>query len=97
MRTCGKDAWMKEKWHNTRLESATCWGGFISLYCPINILTVIKLRIILCVGHVARVEKKAEFVFIFVYGLPEERNLFCCYGHGFESMCGLQFFGKVFY
>jgi hypothetical protein len=57
----------------------------------------IKLRMILCVGHVARAEKNLRLVSIFVYGLPEDKNLFCGYGHGFESMRGLQFFGNVFY
>jgi hypothetical protein len=86
---------MKEKWHNTGMESATRWGGFISFYCSINILTVIKLRMI--VGHVAGVEKKRlRLAFVFVYGLPED-NLFCGYGHGFESMLGLQLFSNLFY
>ena len=52
---------------------------------------------ILCVGHVARVEKNLKLVFMFVCGLPEDKNLFCGYGHGLESMLGLQFFGNVFY
>jgi hypothetical protein len=95
---CGKDAWMNEKWHNTGMESATCWGGFISFYRPINILTVIKLRMTLYVGHVARVgEKSLRLAFVFVYGLPEDKKLFCGYGHEFESMLGLQIFSNLFY
>jgi len=89
---------MKEKWHNTGLESATRWEVFISFYCPINILSVIKLRMILCVGHVARVGKNSlRLAFVFVYGLPQDKSLFCGYGHGFESMLGLQFFSNLFY
>jgi hypothetical protein len=50
---------------------------------------------ILCVGHVARVENKSlTLVFIFLYGLPKDMNLYCGSGHGFESMLGLQFFSQ---
>ena len=73
---------MKEKLHNTGLESTTCWGGSINLYCPINILTAIRLRMILCVGHVARV-KKARDLSSFVYvGYPKIRNCFVAMGMG---------------
>lgn len=74
---------MKGKWHNTGMESATCWGGFISFYCPINILTAIKLRMILYVGHVARVGKKArDFPSYFYMGSSKIRICFVAMSMG---------------